>query len=388
MAVVLRGCSWDHPRGHAPMVATAERYGELSGGEVSVQWTPRSLREFGMTPLEELAAQFDLIVMDHPHIGAVAESGCAVALDTVLDGAVLEAIGRDSPGRSHESYHYDGHQWGLAIDAACQASAWRADLLARPPRSWVEVLELSSHGGVLWPLCDVDAAASLLTLAASFGHEAARGTTELVERNAGRAALALMRDVAARSDPQCLGCNPIDALELMTTTDRFVYAPLLFCYVSYSRRAGAGPRVRYGPIPGTGRAAGTGTLLGGAGIVVSAASAAPREAVAYAAYVASAEVQCGEYFASGGQPAHAAAWSDPDLDRRAGGFFSDLSPVIGSSWTRPRWPAFAAFQNEMIELFADWWERSEDPDGLLDELDAAYRAACGAEVGLLDEHAP
>ncbi len=372
---VLHGCSWDHPRGHAPMLATAETFAASRGGAVQVQWTPRSLREFGMTSVEELAQQFDLIVMDHPHIGTVAESGCAVAFDTVLDAAAIEAIGRGSPGRSHDSYRFGGHQWGLAVDAACQSSAWRPDLIDVPPATWDEVVELSRDGRVLWPLCDVDAAASLMTLAASFGQEAAQDPSRFVDRETGRAALALMRAVAENSDPLCLRANPIAALEAMTSSDAFVYSPLLFCYVSYSRNNRAGRRVAYGPVPRAGDRPARGALLGGAGLVVSASSTFLDDAVDYAAFVAGEAAQLGEYFASGGQPAHGAAWRDPLLDAAAGGFFSALGPVIDTSWTRPTWPEFAELQNEMIELFAHWWERSAQPDSLLDELDGRYRAA-------------
>ncbi|HTX01598.1 MAG TPA: hypothetical protein VMD59_22640, partial [Acidimicrobiales bacterium] len=112
-----------------------------------------------------------------------------------------------------------------------------------------------------------------------------------------------------------------------------------------------------------------------------AASRHPEAAVAYAAYVAGESAQRGEYFSSGGQPAHGAAWRDPLLDEASGGFFSALLPVLEASWTRPTWPQFAALQNEMIELFARWWARSSDPDSLLDELDERYRAAAGRRAG-------
>jgi multiple sugar transport system substrate-binding protein len=382
MAVtVLRGCSWDHPRGHAPMLATAASYEERSGGATRIEWTPRSLREFGMTPVEQLARDFDLIVMDHPHIGMVAESGCAVALEGVLDEAVLAAIGRGSPGGSQQSYEYGGSQWGLAVDAACQSSAWRPDLIAEPPATWDEVVELSRGGRVLWPLCDVDAAASLLTIAASCGRPAGSVRDGLVERDVALRAVELMRLVASNSDARCLTANPIHTLEAMTATDRFVYSPLTFCYVSYSRADRQGPRVAYGPVPRAGDHPAQGALLGGAGLVVSAYGRSPELAADYAAFVAGERVQRGGYFASGGQPAHAAAWGDAALDQRAGGFFSALGPVIGTAWTRPRWPAFAAFQNEMIELFGRWWDRAEDAGGLLDELDARYRDSLAGQAG-------
>ena len=121
--VQLTGSSWHHERGHAPMVATAAEYERITGGAVRVRWEPRSLKEFGVSPVEDLARRYDLVVIDHPHIGLIAGTGCAVPVNEFTSAAELSALADRSPGRSHQSYHYDGHQWALAVDAACQVSA-------------------------------------------------------------------------------------------------------------------------------------------------------------------------------------------------------------------------------------------------------------------------
>jgi multiple sugar transport system substrate-binding protein len=365
--VRLRGSSWDHPRGHAPMVATAAAYEQAAGGRVEVTWVPRSLKEFGMTSVESLAREFDLIVIDHPHIGVMAESGCVLPLDDLIGADDLADLAEGSPGRSHESYRYDGRQWALAIDAACQASAWRPDLLAVPPADWPEVVALSESGTVLWPLGEVDAAASLLTLAAGAGQPAPASERTFIDRPTGRRALSLMCAVADRSDPACLRMNPIDVLEAMCDSDRFAYSPLAFCYVSYSLASRPGRRLSFGRVPG-----GSGALLGGAGLAVSALRSQAGPAVSYAAYVASGQVQQGLYFTSGGQPAHRAAWANAEVDAAAGGFFSGLAETMRTSWTRPRGPRFAGFQNSMIDLFTGWRDRADDADRFLDDLDRRY----------------
>ena len=51
----LRGIAWDHSRGFTPMVATAQRYGELHPG-IQVTWEKRSLQAFADAPLAALAA--------------------------------------------------------------------------------------------------------------------------------------------------------------------------------------------------------------------------------------------------------------------------------------------------------------------------------------------
>jgi multiple sugar transport system substrate-binding protein len=372
--VVLRGSSWDHPRGHAPMVATAARYEAVSGGAVRVEWVPRSLKAFGSASVDELAREFDLILVDHPHVGAMAQSGAVIALDEMTDAAALAALADGSPGRSHQSYVYEGHLWAFAVDAACQVAAWRPDLLEDAPRTWSEVIEMARGGRVVWPLCEVDSAASFLTLCALAGRPCGQDEARFADRDVGRFALETMRAVAEASDRRCLSMNPIHALEALSGSDRFVYSPLLFGYVSYSRTDAQGAKIRFGDVPVV-LTEPTGSLLGGVGLAVSSSSNAKAEAVDYARYVAGPLTQRTLYFSSGGQPAHGSAWSDAELDRLAGGFFSSTKATIGGAWTRPRHPAFARFQNQMMELFADWWTRAERPDELLDDLEALHMRA-------------
>ncbi|MBS0664543.1 MAG: extracellular solute-binding protein, partial [Verrucomicrobia bacterium] len=148
----LRGVAWDHSRGFTPMVATAQRHGELHPA-VHVTWEKRSLQAFADAPLAALAAEFDLLVIDHPFAGDLARRP-----DTVLDmnrhasPTLLADLAMHSVGPSHASYDYDGRRCALPIDAAAPVSGWREDLLARhglrPPATWEELLELADHGFV------------------------------------------------------------------------------------------------------------------------------------------------------------------------------------------------------------------------------------------------
>jgi multiple sugar transport system substrate-binding protein len=372
--VQLRGSSWNHERGHAPLVATAAEYERMSGGAVQVSWEPRSLKEFGISPVDELARRYDLVVIDHPHIGLIAGTGCAVPIDDIAKPANLDALAAHSPGRSHQSYQYAGHQWALAVDAACQVSAWRPDLLPAPPRTWGEVLDLSRSGRVLWPLCDVDSAASMLTLLASAGSPVTFADGHVIDRGAAERALEIMREAARASDPRCLSMNPIDVLEVLSGCDDFWYAPLIFGYLNYSRPGHHGKRVAFGDIPRFGEdAEPAGSLLGGVGLVVSAYSPHRDAALGYALYVAAGSTQRTTYLAAGGQPAHHDVWSDRAADESAGGFFSATSRALEASWTRPRTPGFVRFQNEMIELFGDHRRWLAEPGPFLDELDVVYR---------------
>ncbi len=79
----LTGITWNHTRGFLPMVATAQRFAEIHPG-IEVIWQKRSLQAFGDQPLEELAPQFDLLVIDHPFVGYAAANAVLLPLDMYL----------------------------------------------------------------------------------------------------------------------------------------------------------------------------------------------------------------------------------------------------------------------------------------------------------------
>ena len=61
-------------------------------------------------------------------------------LDELLPPAAIRDQAENTVGPSYESYLADGHLWAMAIDAACQVSSYRADLLDdQPPRTWDEI---------------------------------------------------------------------------------------------------------------------------------------------------------------------------------------------------------------------------------------------------------
>jgi len=66
--VQLTGIAWDHSRAFRRWSATAQRYEETHPG-VRIRWEKRTLDEFGHLPIDRLALEFDLIVIDHPWAG-------------------------------------------------------------------------------------------------------------------------------------------------------------------------------------------------------------------------------------------------------------------------------------------------------------------------------
>ena len=60
--VQLKGMTWSHPRGIDPLIACSDEWQRLTGTEI--HWDKRSLQDFESYPVEELARQYDLIIID------------------------------------------------------------------------------------------------------------------------------------------------------------------------------------------------------------------------------------------------------------------------------------------------------------------------------------
>lgn len=132
--VELRGMTWDHTRGYDPMVVTSELFSERHPG-VRITWEKRSLQAFADQPLGAMSEAYDLMVIDHPHVGDAAFEGGLLALDGVGRDDQLAELGRQSVGPSHASYSFAGRQWALAIDAATPIAIYRPDLIDGPAQT-------------------------------------------------------------------------------------------------------------------------------------------------------------------------------------------------------------------------------------------------------------
>src|SRR4029077_20096472 len=95
----LQALGWDHPRCIGPMLACSDAWCAQTPG-VTVEWSFRSLEDFGDQPLEEVAGRFDLVVIDHPFCGRALETGCLAPLDALVSAAVLDELAEAAIGPS------------------------------------------------------------------------------------------------------------------------------------------------------------------------------------------------------------------------------------------------------------------------------------------------
>jgi multiple sugar transport system substrate-binding protein len=377
--VELRGITWDHERGRDPLLATAERFEAETG--IRVTWTARTLQQFADAPIPALAESYDLLVIDHPHIGEIVPTGALLPLDDLLDPGFVEDQAAHSVGPSHRSYEWEGRLWALAIDAAGHVSAYRPDLLERlgtaPPETWDEVFELAARAraaamSISLPNKAVDTLASLLTLIANAGTEPYRDAEQLAPRPLTLEKLELLIRLTEASPREAFAWNPILLLDHMAAEDDVVYCPILFGYSNYSRPGFRRNLVRFAPVPSAGLGP-RGGVIGGAGLAVSARCEELDAARAYAQYVASPEVQRTLYVESAGQPGHRCAWLDPHANELATSYFADTLPGLDAGYLRPRYDGALTVQNEGGDVVWESLRSGGDPGELLDRIDALYR---------------
>ena len=306
------------------------------------------LLAFGDQHIADFASDFDLLIIDHPHVPDAVEAGALLALDDHLAPAVLAQLERESVGASHASYGYRGQHWALAVDAAAQVSAFRADLCDGAPVYWDDVFALPA-GTVLWPYKPVDAFSTFATLLAQRGAALARPGCVL-DRAVAEEVIEFMIRLAERVPDWCGQANPIDVSEALSTTDDYAVGVALFGYTNYSRVGFRPHRLTYDDIPSfDGRA--TGSELGGAGVAVSASTKHPELAVAVAHALASGRAQSGPYTAGGGQPGNLRAWRSEARNIETANFFRNTLRTLEGAWVRPRvlgWPDYQFAVSQLI----------------------------------------
>jgi multiple sugar transport system substrate-binding protein len=373
----LTGIAWNHSRGFTSVVATAQRFEELHP-EIRIRWEKRSLQAFADASMAELAAQFDLIIMDHPHTALAATEGLLLPYEDWLPAEFLSDQAAHSVGASHESYRFGGKQWTLATDAATPIATWRPDLMEQHgislPRTWEEVLALARSGFVTVSAFPVDVLMHSYMFCEALGESPFASECRLASDEVLAGALEELRKLVALCDPDCLGRNPIRTAEWMaeTTEARAAYCPFAYGYSNYSRPGYANHLLKAGGLVSfNGRR--LRSTLGGAGIAVSSKTEHPRACMDYAEFTASPDIQKGLYFQAGGQPGHRGAWVDDAVNAASTNFFRDTLQALDEALVRGKFPGSITFQDQGTPLAHDCVAGKTQPAEAARELNRLYR---------------
>ncbi|MFB4419527.1 ABC transporter substrate-binding protein [Streptomyces sp. QL37] len=378
----LRGLAWDHPRVYAPLEELTRLDASLPDGCETVglplRWERMPAAESESMPVSGYADDYDIIVVAHPGLGSAVESGCLMPMDALFAPAELTSWKRRSVGASYESYRLDGRSWALPLDAATQLAALRPDLVDRsnPPRTWDEVCALAEQVPVALCLGGPHAFLTLCALSLAQGEEPMREDTgPVVSRSAGLAALDMMARLRARTPPPLRTADPSCALRAMARGTGPAYCPLVYGNAAYTW-SGAYPLAFSRP-PGWRPGGPAGSVLGGAGLAVSAGrgrDAGTLDAIRdHLRRLLSEPVQRELFPMTGGQPAARSAWTGRSGDRHWQDFSRDTLTTVEGAWLRPRRPGFHAFQEHASELLRDGLEAGAPHPALLDALDTWHR---------------
>ena len=373
MTVTLKGMTWDHPRGYEPLAACSAQWLARTG--VKIDWDRRSLQDFESFPVDELARRYDLLVIDHPHVGQVTREGCL----RPFDHAGLASIEAGTVGASYASYCWQSKQWALPIDAATQVLAWRRDRLPKAPRTWDEVLQLARAGRVALPMRAPHALMCLYTLTAQLGAPGKVDGPDLFERDTAARACEHLRELLRHIDTRCFDEDPIAVYERMALEAADIdCVPLIYGYVNYAWQDFRPARIAFADMPVFEGGAPLGSALGGTGIAVSARGAHQDEAQAFALWVAGRDAQCGPFAHAGGQPGHAAAWEDDGVNAAADDFYRATRATLEGAWVRPRHDGYMPFQDTASVRLIRGLREQEPAAAIVDDLNRLFRASLPA----------
>lgn len=368
----LKGITWGHSRGFTSIVGVTQRYAELHPG-FDITWHKRSLTEFESKPIDQLAAEYDLLIIDHPWAGFAASHQVLLPLNELLGEEYMADQRANSVGRSCASYDFDGFQSALAIDAASPVAVWRPDLLdaADVPATFDEVLALADEGRVVYAGTPQYLLMDFIGLCNTAGGTLFGEDGHVVDEATGLKVLGDMRELARRCDPAIFEWSTIELHERLAEADRACYCPWVYGYVNYSRRGYAPHVLKAGNVPTYAGRLVTG-VLGGTGLAISARTEHAREAAEFVAWAGSGEVQRTLFADNGGQPGHRTAWLDEECNRTTLGFFKDTLDTLDASYVRPRYSGYLTFQDNAGPFIRDFVRDGGDAAAVLERLDDLY----------------
>ena len=375
----FRGLTWDHPRGYRALEAAAERAPSV------LRWERQPLEGFESHPIDDLARRFDLLVLDHPHLGDALAGNCLQPIETWFSDQQIEALRRMTVGHALDSYRWEGRTYALPLDVAAQVMARDPAVLAEPPDSWDAVVRLSESLPVALSIGGPHALLTFFSLCLSFGTEP--GGADLVDEDTGRQALMIMRRLAARVPSGSADLNPIALLEALSRADGIALVPLVFGYVNYATGAPGRNRVAFSEAPCAEDGGRRGSVLGGTGIGITGGARPSPALTAHLKWLLSKDAQCRFIPDHDGQPSARAAWHDEAINAASGDFYEATVETVERAWVRPRFAGYVAFQTEASALLREACFSSDPAPTVLERLRQLWRdARRRAGTSLLTEH--
>ena len=358
----LRGLTWDHPRGYQAL----EAFGAATAGtEVPrVHWSRQPLAGFEAHPIDELARTYDLLVIDHPGLGAAIAADALVPIDELLPGESVLRLARETVATAWHSYRLHGRSWAVPIDAATQVALARRALVPRLPARWRDVEALARE--VPMTLCLGGPHALLMLLA--LGGDRSSDSGRLLDPARAVGAVELLQRLAPLADADTSMLDPIGVHEAIADGSGPAWCPLAFGYATYADRglAWADAPAWLDDSPAS--------VLGGTGLAVAARSRDDERVMCWLQAFLEPSVQAGLVPDNGGQPALRAIWQPGAVDDRWGHYYTATRRSLDKAWIRPRLPGWIMLQDEAGSIVRDALRSAVTAQTVVDELNRMYTA--------------
>ena len=353
---MYRGLTWDHPRGFNALDAAAK-----AAPELGLSWVMHALEGFETHPIADLCANFDLIVLDHPHVGEAVAGDCLRPLEEIFTPEEIAGWARDCIGPSLASYRFAGQHWALPLDAATQVMVCRPGV--KPPQTWDDILAFD--GPVALSLAGPHAALSFQSICTALGERPATADPDvLISETVGLTALDIMQRLTDRSPLSVREKNPIGILQHMVDNRDIALCPLIYGYVNYANNLTFANAPR--------GAGGIGSTLGGTGIGISKRCQITPQLLDHLRWLMSPQAQTGFIPAHDGQPSLRAAWQDEGVNARWGDFYKNTYQTLEAAYIRPRHDHAIAFQTAAAQAIRDTLYAQSSHDQLLTQLQTLY----------------
>lgn len=364
------GLTWDHPRGYKALEAASE-----SG---PVTWSRQPLEGFESHPIADLASRYDLLVLDHPHIGEAIAEDCLRSIEDWFAPADIEAWASGTIGAALESYRWDGRHYALPLDIAMQVMARDPETVPEAPDSWGDVLRLSETRPVALSLAGPHALLTFFSLCISLGQEP-EGES-LVDDAVGLEALKRMARLADQAPAGSDNLNPIALIEAIAGRKGIALVPLVFGYVNYAVAASGRSAVGFSNAPRETPGGRRGSVLGGTGIGITRRTRPDSALIDHLRWLMSAEAQRQFIPRHDGQPSTRDAWLSKEVNAAWGGFYAATAETAEQAWVRPRFDGYIAFQTAASALLRSALKAKTPPSEILSHLRVLWRSSLASRA--------
>lgn len=377
--MTFRGLTWDHPRGFDALAAASHLVNAGKQEELIV-WDTQPLEGFESAPIADLAANYDLIVLDHPHIGEAVQKKCFIPIEELFSHDQIARWETQSVGPALSSYNWEGQTYALPLDVATQTMARNEKLLPNAPAYWPEILELARTLPVAQSLAGPHAFLTLISMVGGHGHWP-KGDA-LLPTDPACEALRTMAELYAHRPEGSETLNPISMLETMSRDETIALVPLIFGYVTYANAELPNP-LRFSN--SLRKMNGAGGVLGGTGIGFSRRCKPTPELLEHIAWLMLPDTQTDFIPSHGGQPSARAAWQSPSVNAPWNSFYEQTLATAERALLRPRFAGYIEFQTAAGEVIRDALACNIDPLKTLNCLRALWRNARASANGNLDD---